>query len=129
MPVIKTPAGWLRALAALMLLGLLGACATVPPPTDLMDKAQTAIQQASEGAAEQNAPLELKFAREKYAAAQSAIQKEDYKEARQLAQEAIANAELSSAKSAAADARAAAREARDEVEALRKELEQAKEGQ
>lgn len=129
MPVKELPAGRPRTLAALTLLGLLAGCATMPPPTDLMGKAQAAIEQASQGAAEQNAPLELKFAREKYAAAQSAMQKENYEQARWLAQEAIANAELSSAKSAAAEARAAARKARDEVEALRKELEQAKEGQ
>lgn len=111
-----------RAAAALIPLALVAACATTPPPTDLMSRANSALSEAEQSGARQHAPLEMRFAREKYAAAQSAMGREDYQEARRLAEQAIANARLAEAKADAADARAAAQEVRKSVEALRREL-------
>jgi len=77
---------------------------------------------AGASGAREHAPLELRFAREKYSAAQSAMAREDHGEARRMAEQAIANARLAEAKADAADARAAAQEVRKGVEALRREL-------
>lgn len=101
---------------------MLAACATTPPPTDLMNHVEGAIDQAEQRGADEHAPLELKFARRKFAAARAAVNREDHDEARRLAQEALANAELADAKTSAAQARAAAAEARNAVEDLRQEL-------
>lgn len=97
-------------------------CATASPPLDLMDSAGGAVKRAEESGAGEYAPLELKFARQKYAEAQSAMNREDYDEARRLANECMANAELAEAKTNAARARAAARQVGESVEALRNEL-------
>lgn len=97
-------------------------CATTPPPVDLMSRADAAVREAEQSGAQQHAPLELRFAREKHSAAQAAMGREDYEEARRLAEQAIANAQLAEAKADAADARAAAQEVRKGVETLRREL-------
>lgn len=100
----------------------LGACATTPPPVDLMSRADAALREAEQSGATQHAPLELKFARQKYAEARQAMNGEDYEQARLLAEQALVNAELAEAKADAADARAAAQEVRKGVETLRDEL-------
>lgn len=121
----------LRLPAALLLAGTLLAvqgCATTSPPTDLMDRADSAIRQADQGGAGEHAPLELKFARQKYAEAQAAVSREDHGEARLLAEQALANAELAQAKASAARARADASRVRNAVESLRDELLREEEG-
>lgn len=97
-------------------------CATTPPPVDLMNRADSALREAEQSGAREHAPLEMRFAREKFSAAQAAVGREDHEEARRLAEQAIANARLAEAKASAADARAAAQEVRKGVEALRSEL-------
>lgn len=106
--------------AALAMLA--AGCATAPAPVDLMSRADSAVKEAEQSGAREHAPLELRFAREKYSAAQAAMGREDHEQARRLAEQAIANARLAEAKADAADARAAAQEVRKGVEALRREL-------
>ncbi len=107
---------------ALAGLALLAGCATVPPPSDLMNRADYTLREAEQSGAREHSPLELRFAQEKYSAAQAAMGREDYEEARRLAEQSIANAQLAQAKADAAEARASAEQVRRGVEALREEL-------
>lgn len=109
-------------------LALGAGCATTPAPTDLMSRADSTLKEAEQSGAREHSPLELRFAREKFSAAQAAIGREDYEAARRLAEQSIANARLAEAKADAADARAAAEEVRKGVEALRSELLRMEEG-
>lgn len=112
----------------LFLVGVLGGlslaagCATTPPPSDLMDRTEDTLRQAEQSGAREHSPLELRFAQEKYSAAQAAMGREDYEQARRLAEQSMANAQLAQAKAAAADARATAEQVRKGVESLREEL-------
>lgn len=110
------PAGVLAGLA------LLAGCATTPPPADLMNRAEYMLREAEQSGARDNSPLELRFAQEKYSAAQAAMGREDYEEARRLAEQSIANSQLAQAKAEAAEARASAEQVRRGVDALRQEL-------
>lgn len=121
---LQHPAALLLAGALLVIQG----CATTSPPTDLMERADSAIRQADQSGAGEHAPLELKFARQKYAEAQAAVSREDHGDARLLAEQALANAELADAKTSAARARAAASQVRNAVESLRDELLREEEG-
>lgn len=103
-------------------LALTAGCATTPPPSDLMNRADYTLKEAEQSGAREHSPLELRFAQEKYSAAQAAMGREDYEQARQLAEQSIANAQLAQAKASAAEARAAAEQVRRAVESLREEL-------
>lgn len=109
-------------IAALAGLALAAGCATTPPPSDLMNRADYTLKEAEQSGAREHSPLELRFAQEKYSAAQAAMGREDYEEARRLAEQSIANAQLAQAKASAAESRAAAEQVRRAVESLRQEL-------
>ncbi len=109
----------------LILIALLSACASTPkPPTvDIHKPARDAVAQAVSAGAEQHAPLELRFAREKLQAAEQATLEGDEVVARRLVRQAQLDAELSMAKAEAAIARNAVRSQREANDELRVELE------
>lgn len=109
-------------LGALAGLALAAGCATTPPPTDLMNRADYTLKEAEQSGAREHSPLELRFAQEKYSAAQAAVSRGDQEEARRLAEQSIANSQLAQAKADAAEARASAEKVRRGVETLRQEL-------
>lgn len=115
-------ARWPFRVGALAGLALLAGCATTPPPADLMNRAEYTLREAEQSGARESSPLELRFAQEKYSAAQAAMGREDYEAARRLAEQSIANSQLAQAKAEAADARASAERVRRGVESLRQEL-------
>ena len=85
-------------------------CADVgasPPPTDAFDTANAALTAAATPDGERYAADELAATHRQLDAAQAAMAKRDYKNARVLAEEAQADAELARAKSRAQAARAA----------------------
>ena len=110
--------GWL-----LLLPLLLAACASTPPPTGLLEEAATAVERAEQAGAEEHAPIELRFAREKLSGARLATDDGDNEKAWMLSEQSIINAELAVAKTAAAIARAAARAQQQANDELRAELE------
>lgn len=115
------------AVSALTLAVLAAGCATTPPPTDALDRAESAIDAArAEGAVEQ-APMELRFARDKLEAARTAVDEEAYTRARRLASEARVNAELAVAKTQSAKARATVEDLRRRIEELQRDIERAQE--
>ena len=82
------------------------------------------MQQADKSKAPEYASLELYTAREQLAAAQQAMNRKDYAEARRLAERAMVNAQLAEAMGEAAQARQAATELQHSVEDLRREADQ-----
>jgi len=117
-----TLSGWI---GASIICGVLGAsaCSSARPPTETLAKAELAVRQASESNASQEAPLELRLAREKLDKAKAAIAKEDFREARFLAEQALADAQLAETKAESEHARETAHAMRKTIEALRTEAE------
>lgn len=111
-----------RLLAPAVLLTLITACATTPPDPRLLDNAREAIAKAESAEAEQYAPLELRFARERLTAAEQALGNEREDEARRLAEQAELEAQLALARTRAALARAELQTKQRELEQIRNDL-------
>jgi hypothetical protein len=80
--------------------------ATTPPPVDALDAANAALTAAATPDGDRYAPDELAAAHRHLDSARAAMAKRDYKEARALAEEAQADADLARAKSHMLAARA-----------------------
>lgn len=97
---IRTPV-----MALLLTFGLAG-CASVPPPDDSMNRAQSQLQAARDAGAADYAPVDLGFAQDKFQQAQGAMMARKYADASTLADESRADAELAQAKARLGAARA-----------------------
>jgi hypothetical protein len=110
MYIFSLPAGFpgrVRAATAALVLALaLAGCATVPPPDDSMNMAQTQLQMARDAGAADYAPVDLGFAQDKFQQAQAAMAARKYADAANLAEESRADAELARAKARLGAARA-----------------------
>lgn len=104
------------------LLALLAACATTPPDPRLLNNAEQALQIAREAGAEEYAPLELRFARERLDAARLQLDNNNAAPARRLADEAEIEAQLALARTRAARARADLAQHERELESLKADL-------
>lgn len=86
--------------ALLLLGGLVSGCATVrEAPTAALQSARQAIANAEEVGAAREAPFELRRARDKYEAANDAVDNDELLQAERLAQEAAVLAELAYSRS------------------------------
>ena len=94
-----------KAMAAASLLTL-AACASIPPPTDQLTAAESAIKRADEARVADYASPELTSAREKLTAARDAVNREDMTLAASLATQAKIDADVATAKAEAAKAQA-----------------------
>ena len=101
---------------------LLSACASVPPPTAQLAVANAAIDNAVSAGAPEYAPAELTSARNKMDRAATAMHREDHDMARQLAEEAQADARLAEKIAQSAKARKAAAVTQDDARVLREEI-------
>lgn len=101
---------------------LLAACASLPPPTESLARAERTLQRADEAKAVETAPLEMKSAREKLTQAREAVVREDMATAATLAGQATLDAELAIAKQEAAKAQAVNNELMKGNQVLREEL-------
>lgn len=90
----------MSALAALALV----ACASTPPPTDQLARAESAIKRAEDARVADYASPELKSAREKLASARDAVTRDEMDLAARLADQARVDAEVATAKAEAAKA-------------------------
>lgn len=119
----KTPSitanGPLLAVLAVACAALLSACAGHPPTED-MAVGRAAVDRAA-GPAAADAPLEMAAARDKMARANAALGNKDYALARQLANEAEADATLAEAQSRSVRSTRALAEVRDGIRMLRDE--------
>jgi hypothetical protein len=87
-----------------MVLAVAG-CASVPPPDDSMNLAQSQLQAARDAQAADYAPVDLGFAQDKFQQAQAAMAQRKYADAAKWAEESRADAELARAKARLAAAR------------------------
>lgn len=102
---------------------LLAACASAPPPTlpnSALADAQTAISQAEQADADRYAAVTLDNARSKLTAAKNLLgpdqdDEDKYDDARRLAEEAAADAELARAEALAKQAEAHAQAAQEKA--------------
>jgi hypothetical protein len=99
----------------------LAACASTPPPTAQMAVGKAAVERAA-GPAAAEAPIELTAARDKLSAANAAYAEKDYVLARQLAEQAEADATLAEAQSRSVRSDRALVEVRDGIKQLRDEM-------
>lgn len=86
---------------------LLAACATPKPSPDALESAERAIDAAIQAGAEQHAPVELRFARERLAEAHKGMERKSYEKAFYLIDQSEINSELAIEKSREAKVRAA----------------------
>ncbi|MFC5355563.1 DUF4398 domain-containing protein [Azospirillum himalayense] len=100
--------GWRAATILSASLGLAACAGSVPPPTAQLGASAQAIQQAERAGALQHAPAEFQSAREKLAAADAAMREDERTQARRLAEQAQADAELATVRSQRATAQQAA---------------------
>lgn len=124
MPIFFPPIAARRRLSkatlAACLTLLLGACASVPPPDNSMNLAQTRLQEARDAGAADYAPVDLGFAQDKFQQAQAAMADRQYAAAADLSEESRADAELARAKARLGAVHADIRKKLDENSALRK---------
>lgn len=111
-----------RLLAGAMLLALMTACATTPPDPSILDNARNAIAQAEAAECEKYAPIELRYAQERFQAAGQALENERPDEARRLAEQAEIEAQLALARTRAALARAELQRKQEDLEQVRADL-------
>jgi hypothetical protein len=97
-----------RLLAAIIPLAFLVGCTTVPAPMQELAEAEGAGQAASAADAPTVAAVELDKARRKLEAARSALQAKDHVLARQLAEQAVVDAEIAQITARAAEIEQAA---------------------
>ena len=105
----------------IFMASMIPACAGVAP-MEKMVKLESTIANARQAEAIVYAPLELKFAEDKYEMAEAAIEDKKYDEARQLADEALLDAKLAEVKALSSRAEKEAQEMRESIETLRSEL-------
>jgi hypothetical protein len=105
----------------IFMVSVIPACAGVAP-MEKMVKLESQIANARQAEAIVYAPLELKFAEDKYELAEGAIEDKKYDVARQLADEALLDAQLAEVKALSVRAEKEAQEMRESIETLRSEL-------
>jgi hypothetical protein len=103
-------------------VALLSACASIPPPTGTMSRAQASVQAAQRAGAADADPVDLEFARGKLQQAQQALSAGKNAQAASLAQESLADSHLALTKARLATMRGKVDAQRKENARLNKQL-------
>lgn len=106
-----------RRLAVGITLAALAACASVPAPLQDVAEAERAVQAAADANAATLAPAAYDQARGKLEAAKTALQAQEHLKARQLAEQALVDAELAEITARQQEAERAAAEIRTQIRA------------
>ncbi len=101
---------------------VLGACASVPPPTEKMAVAEAAVQRANTSGTSENAATQLQTATGKLASARLALASRDYERAGQLAEQAEVDARVAELHAQSTRSMKAAQESRDAARVLQEEI-------
>ncbi len=109
-------------IAASIITLLISACASMPPPTDQIALAKSAISNATSAGGNEFAAAEMKSAQDKMALANSAMLTKDYREAKAFAEQAQTDARLAETKAEAAKAQKAADATKENIRVLREEI-------
>jgi hypothetical protein len=121
MHILKEKGGGAANIAAGVLL--FTACASTPqPPTVALEAAELAIAYAEQMRVEDHASPELSEARDKLAAARSAVQQEQMVRALHLAEQARVDAELAAARAEEFEARTVNEEMLEGIDTLKEEM-------
>ena len=110
------------ALVSIAATAILAGCASTPPPVEQMAISRAAVSNASSAGGNEFAPLQYKAAIEKMDAAERAMVGKNYVRARQLAEEAHADARLAEMTARSAKAQKAADALQDDIRELRQEI-------
>ena len=110
------------ALVSVATAALLAGCASTPPPTEQMAISRAAVSNANSAGGNEYAPLQYESAIQKMGAAERAMADKNYVRARQLAEEAHADAKLAEAMARSAKAQKAADALQDDIRILRQEI-------
>ena len=111
-------------IGAILALGILTGCASEEVAhVESITGAESAVRQAQDSGAAANAPLQLKIAEDKLTEAKAAAAKEEFRDAKKLADEALVDAQLAEAESLSIKAKKQSRDMRESIETLRRELE------
>lgn len=116
------PPHWIVVIVAAAVIAT--GCASAPPaPVEQMAVSRAAVDSASSAGANEFAPVVLKSAMDKLAAAERAMEKKDYVLARQLAEQAQVDAQLAVATARSVKAKKAADTVQEDSRVLRNEIE------
>ena len=127
MNMTRTGLTGLRMAAVLGALAIvLPGCSSTPVPEAEIAGARAALMSAENQGSTPYAPVEMDRARDKLRRAEQAMRQEDYNDAKRLADEAQADAELAQALTGKAEAEQAVREMEISIEVLREEILRAK---
>lgn len=113
------------AICGLALLVLAGCASQKTPATADVAVSRAAVDSATSAGAAELAPAEMRSAREKMLRANQALAAKDYQAARDLANQAQADARLAQSKANSAKATAAADALQENIRVLREELDRA----
>jgi len=114
---------WYRAAGAIGCVAVvIAGCASVPAPKEQMAVSKSAIANAVSAGGSEYAPVEMRIAQQKMDRANRAMEKEDYENARWLAEEAQADARLAEKKAHSAKAQKAASVTQDDIRVLHEEM-------
>lgn len=114
---------WYRGIGAIVCAAVvIAGCASIPPPTEQMAVSRSALANAASAGGAEYAPVEMRTAQEKMDRASRAMDKEEYENARRLAEEAQADARLAEKKAQSAKAQKAASVTQDDIRVLREEI-------
>jgi len=114
---------WYRTAGAIAIAAVVTAgCASAPKPTEQIAVSNSAITNAVRAGGGEYAPTEMKSAQDKMAQANRAMDKEDYEDARRLAEQAQVDATLAEKKAESAKAQKAAIALGDDIRVLRDEI-------
>ena len=114
---------WYRAAGAIGCVAVvIAGCASVPAPKEQMAVSKSAIANAVSAGGSEYAPVEMRTAQQKMDRANRAMEKEDYENARWLAEEAQADARLAEKKAHSAKAQKAASVTQDDIRVLHEEM-------
>ncbi len=108
--------------SALLIALFAGGCATTPPPTAEIAVSAAAVAHAAASGAPELAPQDMRRARDKLDLANAAMTGKNYDQARNLAEQAEADARLAEAKTEALRARKATDDAMKSNDILRQEM-------
>lgn len=105
MTLTPFPVSRARTLVCAAGLMLLAGCASTPPPTGLMTRAQQQLEAAQKAQAADYAPVDLGFAKKRFQAAQAAMAAKKYDEATDMAHESLADSRLAQTRAVLAQVR------------------------
>lgn len=113
----------------IILLLVVGACASTKPPTQKLAQTEAVINQAEQVGAQDYAPLEIREARKKLQRAKEMVSSQKYEKAARLAERAEVDAELAEAKALSEKAQNAVQQLRESIDLLKREIQQDREEQ